>query len=80
LLDDWTVRRSVVHEFENSASKEFGNDLREIFPNNKSADDHTLVAEACQETPESDYEIVATVGDGRSIVIAAAELRPTLLL
>ena len=29
------------------------------------ADDHTLVAEACKKLLESDYEIVATVGDGQ---------------
>src|SRR5258706_795881 len=44
------------------------------------ADDHTLVAEACKKLLESDYEIVATVGDGRSLVRAAAELRPHLII
>lgn len=44
------------------------------------ADDHTLVAEACKKLLESDYEIVATVGDGRSLVRAAAELRPQLII
>jgi len=44
------------------------------------ADDHTLVAEACKKLLESDYEIVATVGDGRSLVRAAVELRPHLII
>ena len=35
------------------------------------ADDHTLVAEACKKLLESEYEIVATVGDGRALVRAA---------
>ena len=42
------------------------------------ADDHTLVAEACQKLLESEYEIVATVRDGRALVRAVAELRPHL--
>lgn len=44
------------------------------------ADDHTLVAEACKKLLEVDYEIVATVGDGRSLVRVAAELRPHLII
>jgi DNA-binding NarL/FixJ family response regulator len=44
------------------------------------ADDHTLVAEACKKLLESEYEVVATVSDGRSLVRAAAELRPHLII
>ncbi len=44
------------------------------------ADDHTLVAEACKKLLENDYEVVATVSDGRSLVRAAAELRPHLVI
>jgi DNA-binding NarL/FixJ family response regulator len=44
------------------------------------ADDHTLVAEACKKLLESDYEVVATVSDGRALVRAAAELRPHLII
>jgi len=44
------------------------------------ADDHTLVAEACKKLLESEYEIVATVSDGRALVRAAAELRPHLII
>src|SRR5258707_5222197 len=44
------------------------------------ADDHTLVAEACKKLLETDYEVVGTVGDGRSLVRAAVELRPHLII
>jgi len=44
------------------------------------ADDHTLVAEACSKLLESDYEVVATVSDGRAMVRAVAELRPQLVI
>ena len=44
------------------------------------ADDHTLVAEACKKLLETDYEVVGTVGDGRALVRAAAELRPHLVI
>ncbi len=54
--------------------------IRRNLPRIIIADDHTLVAEACKKLLESDYEIVATVGDGRSLVRAAAELRPQLVI
>ena len=54
--------------------------IRRNLPRIIIADDHTLVAEACKKLLESDYEIVATVGDGRSLVRAAAELRPQLII
>lgn len=54
--------------------------IRRNLPRIIIADDHTLVAEACKKLLESDYEIVATVGDGRSLVRAAAELRPHLII
>jgi DNA-binding NarL/FixJ family response regulator len=54
--------------------------LRRNLPRIIIADDHTLVAEACKKLLESDYEIVATVGDGRSLVRAATELRPHLII
>ncbi len=44
------------------------------------ADDHTLVAEACRKLLEADYEVVATVGDGRALVRAVAELRPHVII
>jgi len=54
--------------------------IRRNLPRILIADDHTLVAEACKKLLESDYEIVATVGDGRTLVRAAAELRPQLII
>jgi len=44
------------------------------------ADDHTLVAEACTKLLESEYEVVATVSDGRALVRAAIELKPHLII
>jgi len=44
------------------------------------ADDHILVAEACKKLLESEYEIVATVSDGRALVRAAIELKPHLII
>jgi len=44
------------------------------------ADDHVLVAEACRKLLESEYEIVATVSDGRALVRAATELRPQVII
>lgn len=44
------------------------------------ADDHTLVAEACKKLLESDYDVVGTVSDGRSLVRLACELRPHLII
>jgi DNA-binding NarL/FixJ family response regulator len=44
------------------------------------ADDHTLVAEACRKLLEPDYEVVATVSDGRALVRAVPELKPHLIV
>jgi DNA-binding NarL/FixJ family response regulator len=44
------------------------------------ADDHTLVAEAFKALLDTDYEVVGTVGDGRSLVRVAAELGPDLII
>lgn len=44
------------------------------------ADDHTLVAEAFKGLLDSDYEVVGIVSDGRSLVQAAVELRPDLII
>jgi DNA-binding NarL/FixJ family response regulator len=54
--------------------------MRRNLPRIVIADDHTLVAEACKKLLESDYEVVATVSDGRALVRAAAELRPHLII
>ena len=44
------------------------------------ADDHTFVAEAFKRLLDSDYKVVGTVGDGRSLIRAAAKLRPDLII
>src|SRR5438876_10964023 len=54
--------------------------LRRNLPRILIADDHVLVAEACKKLLESEYEIVATVGDGRALVRAAVELKPHLII
>src|SRR5881394_4294186 len=54
--------------------------IRRNLPRILIADDHTLVAEACKKLLESEYEIVATVSDGRALVRAAVTLKPHLII
>jgi DNA-binding NarL/FixJ family response regulator len=56
------------------------NMLRRNLPRILIADDHTLVAQACKKLLEAEYEVVATVSDGRALVRAAVELRPHLII
>jgi DNA-binding NarL/FixJ family response regulator len=44
------------------------------------AEDHTLVSGAFQKMLEPQYEVVGTVGDGRSLLRVAHELKPDLIL
>lgn len=44
------------------------------------ADDHTLIAEACKKLLDAEYNVVATVGDGRALVRSAAILRPQVVI
>jgi len=44
------------------------------------ADDHTLVAEACKKLLDAEYDVVATVADGRTLVRAAATLKPQVII
>jgi DNA-binding NarL/FixJ family response regulator len=44
------------------------------------ADDHTLVVEAFKRLLEPEFEVVGTVGDGRALLRAAAELNPDVVL
>jgi DNA-binding NarL/FixJ family response regulator len=44
------------------------------------ADDHTFVAEACRKLLEPEFDVVATVGDGRALVRIAATLKPQAIL
>ena len=43
------------------------------------AEDHAIVAEGLQGILEVDFELVATVGDGRALVEAARQLKPELI-
>jgi DNA-binding NarL/FixJ family response regulator len=54
--------------------------VRRNLPRVLIADDHTLVAEACRKLLEPEYEVVATVSDGRALVRAVAELKPHLVI
>jgi DNA-binding NarL/FixJ family response regulator len=54
--------------------------LRRNLPRILIADDHTLVAEACKKLLDSEYEVVATVSDGRALVRAAVALKPHLII
>jgi DNA-binding NarL/FixJ family response regulator len=54
--------------------------IRRNLPRILIADDHTLVAEACKKLLETEYDVIGTVGDGRSLVRAAVELRPHLII
>jgi len=44
------------------------------------ADDHTLVAEAFRELLEPEYHVIKLVTDGRSLLAAAKELTPDVVL
>lgn len=44
------------------------------------ADDHAFVADVCKKLLEPDYDVVATVGDGRSLVRVAATLKPQVVI
>jgi DNA-binding NarL/FixJ family response regulator len=44
------------------------------------ADDHKLLAEACKSILEPEFEVVGVVTDGRSMVSAAATLKPDVII
>ena len=44
------------------------------------ADDHRLVAEACKNLLEPEFEVVALVYDGRELLKAEAELHPEVVI
>jgi DNA-binding NarL/FixJ family response regulator len=44
------------------------------------ADDHTLIAEAFHKLLENEFEVVATVHDGHSLIEAARKLHPDVIL
>ena len=44
------------------------------------ADDHNLVAELCKKLLEPEFEVVGVVDNGRTLVQAAAELKPEVIV
>ena len=44
------------------------------------ADDHTMISAALQKLLEPEYEVIGRVGDGRSLVKTALDLKPDLVL
>ncbi len=44
------------------------------------ADDHHLVAELCKRLLETEFNVVGIVGDGRSLVRTAADLKPDVVV
>jgi len=44
------------------------------------ADDHAFVADACRKLLEPEYDVVATVGEGRALVRIAANLKPQVII
>jgi DNA-binding NarL/FixJ family response regulator len=44
------------------------------------ADDHTLVAQACKKLLEREFDVIAIVGDGRTLVRKAVETKPDAIV
>jgi len=44
------------------------------------ADDHAMICAGFQKLLEPEFELVGTVGDGRSLLTSAEELNPELVL
>jgi len=44
------------------------------------ADDHTLIAEACRNLLEPEFEVIGVVPDGRALLQASAELNPDVVI
>lgn len=44
------------------------------------ADDHTLVAELCKKLLETEFDVVGTVADGRTLVRTAVNLKPDVIV
>jgi DNA-binding NarL/FixJ family response regulator len=44
------------------------------------ADDNTLLAELCRQLLDNEFDVVGVVSDGRSVLQAALDLRPDLIL
>src|SRR5262245_61469241 len=49
-------------------------------PKIRLADDHVLVAQALEHLLQAEFDVVGTVGDGRALLKAAAELTPDVVV
>src|SRR5580704_1304255 len=54
--------------------------MRNNCPHIVIADDHTFMAEACKKLLEPEFDVVATVGDGRALVRVATTLKPQAII
>jgi DNA-binding NarL/FixJ family response regulator len=54
--------------------------MRSNRPHIMIADDHAFVADACKKLLEPEFDVVATVGDGRALVRIAATLKPKVIV
>src|SRR5580692_4549306 len=54
--------------------------MRNNCPHIVIADDHTFMVEACKKLLEPEFDVVATVGDGRALVRIAATLKPQVII
>jgi DNA-binding NarL/FixJ family response regulator len=54
--------------------------MRSNRPHIMIADDHAFVADVCKKLLEPEFDVVATVGDGRALVSIAATLRPEVII
>ncbi len=54
--------------------------MRSNRPHIMIADDHAFLADACKKLLEPEFDVVATVGDGRALVRIAATLKPRVIV
>jgi len=54
--------------------------MRSSRPRIMIADDHAFVADVCKKLLEPEFDVVATVGDGRALVRIAATLKPDVII
>ena len=54
--------------------------LKNVRPTIMIADDHAFVTDACRKLLEPEFDVVATVGDGRALVRVAANLKPQVII
>jgi len=70
----------VLPDFPSGAGVDYNPDMRSNRFQIMIADDHAFVADACKKLLEPEYDVVATVGDGRALVRIAATLKPQVII